>query len=205
MSDQHPSYGHPNYASHWPPAYPSMIPPGFPVNSDYSQISQMPSTNPGQPFDYNLASVNANSRIAGSSGPGNPALFFPPQFPFYNQFDASQYPPPFPPMPFAPAGYHPAQMPTGPPNAALARQDIGGHGSDQPPASAVHPHPNKVVDPIDNHREEGEVSEEADERSLRPMPKDTRQYSDMEEGETISSSARSASSGSRITPNLALI
>jgi hypothetical protein len=197
MSDPPPSYGgHPNYAQQWPPAYPSIIPPNFPVNSDYSHMSQPSATNPAPTFDYNLASVNANSRIAGSSGPGNSA-FIPPQFPFFNHFDASQFPPPFPPMPFPPMGYPP--LPTGSSNVPITYQAMDGRSSNQVSTPAVHP--KDIPTHADNHREEGEVSEESDERSLQPAPKATRQYMDLEEGETMSSSAQSArSSGSRITP-----
>jgi hypothetical protein len=201
MSDQPPPYGgHANYAQHWPPAYPSTIPPNFPVSSDYPQMHQTSSTNPGQPFDINMASVNANSRISGSSGPGNPAPFFPPQFPGYNQFDPLQFPPSFPPMPFAPMGYPPSQMPAGFLNGPLEHQHIGGPGSHQPSTVGVGAHTTSV--PAENHREEGEVSEEVDERSILPTRKAGRQHSDLEEGETISSSTPSASSGSRIAPAL---
>ncbi|KAJ6132271.1 hypothetical protein N7471_007486 [Penicillium samsonianum] len=191
MSDQPPSYGgHPNYAQQWPPAYPSMIPPNFPVSSDYSQIHQPPATNPGPTFDYNMASVNANARIPGSNGPGNSA-FVPPQFPFFNQFDASQFPPPFPPMPFAPLSYPP--MPTGSSNSPMPYQGINGHASHQLSTPAVHL--KDVPVQADNHREEGEVSEESEERSLHlTTRKPTRHYLDLEEGETISSSAQSARS-----------
>ncbi|KAJ5836671.1 hypothetical protein N7447_002697 [Penicillium robsamsonii] len=190
MSDQPPSYGgHPNYAQQWPPAYPSMIPPNFPVSSGYSHMTQPPATNPGSTFDYNMASINANSRIPGSNGPGNPA-FIPPPFPLFNHFDASQFPPPFPPMPFAPMGYPP--MPTRSSNGPVSYQGMDGRGSRQLSTPAV---PSKDVPaPADNHREEGEVSEESDARSLQPARKATRQYLDLEEGETISSSARSARS-----------
>ncbi|KAJ5794926.1 hypothetical protein N7457_001525 [Penicillium paradoxum] len=191
MSDQPPSYGgNPNYAQQWPPAYPSMLPPNFPLNSDYPQMNQSPSTNLGQSFDYNMASVNANARFPGSTGPANPALFFPPQFPFYNQFDASQFPPPFPPMPFAPMSYPPAPIPTGASNSPLAHQNVAAHNSHTQPSPAVHPNNDSVS--TQNHREEGELSEEVNEQSLQSTRKDTRQYSDLEEGETISSSARSA-------------
>ncbi|KAJ5360486.1 hypothetical protein N7517_009677 [Penicillium concentricum] len=190
MSDQPPSYGgHPNYAQQWPPAYSSMIPPNFPVSSDYSHMNQPPATNPGPTFDYNMASVNANSRIPGSNGPGNSA-FVPPPFPFFNHFDASQFPPPFPPMPFPPMGYPP--MPTGSSNAPMSYQGMDGRGSHQLSTPAV---PLKDVPAhADNHREEGEVSEESDERSQQPARKATGQYLDLEEGETMSSSAQSARS-----------
>ncbi|CAG8138528.1 unnamed protein product [Penicillium nalgiovense] len=191
MSDQPPSYGgHPHYAQQWPPAYPSMIPPNFPVSSNYSQMHHPPPTNPGPTFDYNMASVNANSRIPGSTGPGNSA-FIPPQFPFFNHFDASQFPPPLPPMPFAPMGHPP--MPTGSSDPPMPYDGLDGHVSHQRSTPAVH-----LKDPqfqADNHREEGEVSEESDGRSLQPTTrKATRQYLDLEEGETISSSAQSARS-----------
>ncbi|KXG49898.1 uncharacterized protein PGRI_058660 [Penicillium griseofulvum] len=190
MSDPPPSYGgHPNYAQQWPPAYPSMIPPNFPINSDYSRMSQPSATNPGPTFDYNMASVNANSRIAGSSGPGNSA-FIPPQFPFFNHFDTSQFPSPFPPMPFPPIGYPP--LPTGSSNVPITYQAMDGRGSNQLSTPAVHP--NDIPAHADNHREEGEVSEESDERSLQPARKATRQYMDLEEGETMSSSAQSSRS-----------
>ncbi|KAJ5198991.1 hypothetical protein N7472_004195 [Penicillium cf. griseofulvum] len=190
MSDPPPSYGgHPNYAQQWPPAYPSMIPPNFPVNSNYSHMSQPSATNPGSTFDYNMAGVNGNSRIADSSGPGNSA-FIPPQFPFFNHFDASQFPPPFPPMPFAPMGYPP--MPTGSSNAPISYQGMDGRGSNQLSTPAVHP--KDIPAHADNHREEGEVSEESDDRSLQPARQATRQYIDLEEGETMSSSAQSARS-----------
>ncbi|KAJ5470322.1 hypothetical protein N7530_007679 [Penicillium desertorum] len=191
MSDQPPSYGgHPHYAQQWPPAYPSMIPPNFPVSSNYSQMHHPPPTNPGPTFDYNMASVNANSRIPGSNGPGNSA-FLPPQFPFFNHFDASQFPPPLPPMPFAPMSYPP--MPTGSSDPPMPYHGLDGHVSNQRSTPAVHLKDAPVQ--ADNHREEGEVSEESDERSLQPTTrKGTRQYLDLEEGETISSSAQSARS-----------
>ncbi|CAI7603964.1 unnamed protein product [Penicillium glandicola] len=190
MSDQPPSYGgHPNYAQPWPPAYPTMIPPNFPVGPEYSHRSHPPATNPGPTSDYNMASANANSRIPGPSGPGNSA-FVPPQFPFFNHFDISQFPPQFPPMPFAPMGYPP--MPTGSSNAPMSYQGMDGHGSHQVSTPTVHL--KDVPVHADNHREEGEVSEESDERSLPPTRKATRQYLDLEEGETISSSAQSARS-----------
>lgn len=198
MSDQPPSYGgHPNYAQQWPPAYPSMIPPNFPGSSDYSHRHQPLATNPVPTFDYNMAGVNANSRMPGSNGTGNSA-FVPPPFPFFNHFDASQFPPPFPPMPFAPMSYPP--MPTGSSNPAIPYQGLDGHASHQLSTEAVRLKDTPVQ--ADNHREEGEVSEESDEKSLQPTArKSTHQHLDLEEGETISSSARSArSSGSRITP-----
>ncbi|KAJ5958474.1 uncharacterized protein N7479_005624 [Penicillium vulpinum] len=201
MSDQPRSYGgHPKYAQQWPPVYPSMIPPNYPVSLDYSQMNHQPATNPGPTFDYNMASVNANSRIPGSSGPGNSA-FVPPQFPFFNHFDASQFPPPFPPMPFAPMAYPP--MPAGSSNAPIPYQGIDGHGSRQLSTPAVHLE--DVSPHADTHREEGEVSEESDERSLQRTHKASRQDLDLEEGETISSSAQSArSSGSPYNPPLSV-
>ncbi|CAI7677316.1 unnamed protein product [Penicillium discolor] len=164
MSDQPPSYGgHPNYAQQWPPAYPSMIPPNFPVSSDYSQIHQPLPTNPVPTFDYNMAGVNANSRMPGSNGNGNSA-FVPPPFPFFNHFDSSQFPPPFPPMPFAPMSYPP--MPTGSSNPAMPYQGLDGHTSHQLSTEAVRLKDAPVQ--ADNHREEGEVSEESDGKSLQP-------------------------------------
>ncbi|CAI7650288.1 unnamed protein product [Penicillium crustosum] len=164
MSDQPPSYGgHPNYAQQWPPAYPSMIPPNFPGSSDYSHRHQPLATNPVPTFDYNMAGVNANSRMPGSNGTGNSA-FVPPPFPFFNHFDASQFPPPFPPMPFAPMSYPP--MPTGSSNPAIPYQGLDGHASHQLSTEAVRLKDTPVQ--ADNHREEGEVSEESDEKSLQP-------------------------------------
>ncbi|OQD65645.1 hypothetical protein PENPOL_c005G01069 [Penicillium polonicum] len=164
MSDQPPSYGgHPNYAQQWPPAYPSMIPPNFPVSSDYSQMHQPLATNPVPTFDYNMAGVNANSRMPGSNGAGNSA-FVPPQFPFFNHFDASQFPPPFPPMPFPPMTYPP--IPTGSSTPAMPYQGVDGHTSDQLSTEAVRLKDAPVQ--ADNHREEGEVSDESDEKSLQP-------------------------------------
>ncbi|KOS41669.1 hypothetical protein ACN38_g7461 [Penicillium nordicum] len=200
MSDQPSSYsGHPNYAEQWPPAHPSMIPPNFPVSSDYTQIHQPLATNPVPTFDYNMAGVNANSRMLGSNGAGNQA-FVPPQFPFFNHFDASQFPPPFPPMPFPPMTYPP--MPTGSSNPAMPYRGLDGHNSRQLSTEAVCLKDAPVQ--TGNHREEGEVSDESDEKSLQPTTrKSTRQYLDLEEGETISSSARSArSSGSPYNPPL---
>ncbi|KAJ5048397.1 hypothetical protein NUH16_006895 [Penicillium rubens] len=147
-------------------------------------------TNPGPTFDYNMASVNANSRIPGSNGPGNSA-FIPPQFPFFNHFDASQFPPPLPPMPFAPMSYPP--MPTGSSDPPVPYHGLDRHVSNQRSTPAAHLKDTPVQP--DNHREEGEVSEESDERALQPTTrKATRQYLDLEEGETISSSAQSARS-----------
>ncbi|CAI7670646.1 unnamed protein product [Penicillium viridicatum] len=167
MSDQPPSYGgHPNYAQQWPPAYPSMIPPNFPVSSDYSQMHQPLATNPVPTFDYNMAGVNANSRMRGSNGAGNSA-FVPPQFPFFNHFDASQFPPAFPPMPFPPMTYPP--IPTGSSTPAMPYQGLDGHTSHQLSTEAVRLKDAPVQ--ADNHREEGEVSDESDEKSLHPtMP-----------------------------------
>ncbi|KAJ5165209.1 uncharacterized protein N7500_007039 [Penicillium coprophilum] len=201
MSDQPPSHGgHPNYAQQWPPAYPSMIPSNFPITSDYSHTNQPPATNPRSTFDYNMASVNANSRTPGSNGPGNLA-FVPPQFPFFNNFDASQFPPPFPPMPFVPMGYPP--MPTGSSNGPMSYQGMDGRGTHQLSTPAIHL--KDAPAPADNHREEGEVSEESEERSLQQVGKATRQYLDLEEGETMSSSAQSArSSGSPYNPPLSV-
>ncbi|KAJ5146099.1 uncharacterized protein N7515_000663 [Penicillium bovifimosum] len=192
MSDHPPPYGgHANYAQQWPPAYPSMIPPNFPASSEYTQMYQTPSTNLGQPLNYNMASVNANSRISGSSGPSNSAPFFPPQFPGYNEFDPLRFPPQFPAMPFAPMGYPPAPMPAGFLNGAQEHSTVG-----------VGAHTTSV--PAENNREEGEVSEEADEPSILPTRKAGRQHSDLEEGETVSSSAPSASSGSPYNPPLSV-
>ncbi|EKV12973.1 hypothetical protein PDIG_32000 [Penicillium digitatum PHI26] len=191
MSDQPPPYGgHPSYSQQWPPVYPSMIPPNLPLNSDYSQVHQAPAINPGSTFDYNMANVNANARIPSSNGPGNSA-FIPPQFPIFNHFDASQFPPPFPPMPFPPMSYPP--MPAGSSNPPMPYQGIDGHSSHQRSNPGVHL--KDVPFLADNRREEGEVSEESDERSGQPTArKTTRQYLDLEEGETISSSAQSARS-----------
>ncbi|KAF9248169.1 hypothetical protein DTO013E5_5994 [Penicillium roqueforti] len=190
MSEQPPSYGgHSSYAQQWPPAYPSMIPANFP-SSEYPQMHQPTATNHGPTFDYNMASVNANSRVPGSNGAGNLA-FIPPQFPFFNHFDASQFPPHFPPMPFPPMSYPP--MPTGSSHPPMPYHGIDGNVTHQLSTPAVHPKTAQVQP--DNHREEGEVSEGSDERSLHPTTrKATRQYSDLEEGETISSSAQSVRS-----------
>ncbi|KAJ5562697.1 hypothetical protein N7535_002858 [Penicillium sp. DV-2018c] len=203
MSDQPPPYGgHVNYAQQWPPAYPSTIPSNFPVNSEYTQPYPTPFTGFGQPLDHNMASVNANSRISGSSGPSNSAPLFPPQFPGYNQFDPLRFPPPFPQMPFAPVHYPPAPVPAASLNGSMEHLHIGGSGSGQPSTVGVRTHTTSV--PSENHREEGEVSEDRDERSILPTRKAGRQHSDLEEGETISSSAPSASSGSPYNPPLSV-
>lgn len=93
-------------------------------------------------------------------------------------------------------------IPTGSSTPAMPYQGLDGHTSHQLSTEAVRLKDAPVQ--ADNHREEGEVSDESDEKSLHPtMRKSTRQYLDLEEGETISSSAKSArSSGSRITPML---
>ncbi|CAG8899751.1 unnamed protein product [Penicillium egyptiacum] len=94
-------------------------------------------------------------------------------------------------MPFAPMSYPP--MPTGSSDPPMPYHGLDGHVSHQRSTSAVHP--KDVPVDADNHREEGEVSEESDERSLQPTTrKATRQHLDLEEGETISSSAQSARS-----------
>ncbi|KAJ5317506.1 hypothetical protein N7508_002014 [Penicillium antarcticum] len=177
MSDQQPPPygGHPNYAQQWP-TYAPMIPPNAHNRADFGTPSA-PAPNTAPKIDNNMAAFNTNSQLAGPGGTPNQAFFFPPPFPFFNQFDPSQ-PPPFPPMPYPGMGFPPPLLPT---------------GSSNPPAA----HPKQA----DSSREEGEVSEENEEAS-RPSKRHTvRQDSEMEEGEAASSGR---SSGSPYNPPLSM-
>lgn len=195
MSEQPPPSfgGPPHYAQQWPPAYPAMMPPNFAIPQDYSATNSH--QNHSAPFDYNMANVDANSRIPASSEGLNPAAFFPPQFPFFNQFDPSQFPPNFSPMHFAPMGHQPIPMPTASASATPLPQQTPQHSN----PTFVKPTKSKgILIRAPPGREEGEVSEPVHEKPLKASRKPSRQYSDMEEGETMSSSGRSSrSSGSR--------
>ncbi|CAG7919220.1 unnamed protein product [Penicillium olsonii] len=204
MSEQPPtSFGnHPNYTQQWPPAHPAMPPPNFLMPPEFSTINSH--ANPAAPFDYNMASVNANSRIPGPADGLNPAGFFPHQFPFFNQFDPSHFPHNLSPMQFAQMGYPPIPMPTGSSNVPLPHQP-----SSHQPSQATFIKPaksKKITIRAPSSREEGEVSESVDERSLRSKRQPSRRYSDLEEGETMSSSERSSrrSSGSPYNPPLSV-
>lgn len=208
MSDQPPPSfsGHPNYAQQWPPAYSSMLPPNFLMPLEHSSLNPEPPSNHETPLKYNMANVNANSQIPGLGGPANSAAFFPPQFPFFNQFDPSQFPPPFPPMPFAPMDYSQAPPPTGSSNNGFLEQTPFPRQSQQSltPAARLKPRSRAIPIRAERNCKEGEVSEAKDESSVQPTRRTIRQYSDLEEGETVSSSGRSArrSTSSRMNPNL---
>ncbi|CAG8418044.1 unnamed protein product [Penicillium salamii] len=204
MSEQPPTSfgGHPNYTQQWPPAHPAMFPPNFPIPPELSAMN--PQSNHATSFDYNLASMDANSRIPGAGDGLNSAGYFPHQLPFFNPFDPSRFPPNFSPMHFPPMGYPPIPMPTGSSNAPLPQQP-----SSQQTSQATFikpPQAKKITIRAPPSREEGEVSESVDERSLESKRKASRQYSDLEEGETISSSGRSSrrSSGSPYNPPLSV-
>jgi len=107
-------------------------------------------------------------------------------------------------MPFPSTGHPPIPIPTGSSNATFPQQTSFPQHSQQSSTPAVRSKAIPIRAP--SNREEGEVSEAADEKSLQPTRRATRQYSDLEEGETVSSSGRSSrrSSGSRIIPLLPL-
>ncbi|CAI7658384.1 unnamed protein product [Penicillium bialowiezense] len=202
MSEQPPPSfgGPPHYAQQWPPVYPAMMPPTFAIPQDFSATNSH--QNHSAPFDYNMANVDANSRIPASSDGLNPAAFFPPQFPFFNQFDPSQFPPNFSPMHFAPMGHQPIPMPTASASATPLPQQTPQHSN----PTFVKPTKSKgILIRAPPSREEGEVSEPVHEKPLKASRKPSRQYSDMEEGETMSSSGRSSrSSGSPYNPPLSV-
>lgn len=190
--------GHPNYAQQWPPAYPAMFPPNFPVPQEFTAGNAQ--TNRDAPFDYNMASLDANSRMPAQGDGVNPAALFPPQFPFFNQFDPSHFPPTFPPMPLPPMGYPSVPAPTG--SSSLPSAPQPPLRQRQPTSFPEDLSSKAISSGKGDNREEGEAREPGKEKSIQPSHKSPRQYSDLEEGETVSSSDSSSrrSSGSRMYP-----
>lgn len=181
-----------NSAYQWPAQYSSMLPPSFPNPQDYPAINAQMNNN--APFDYNLASVDANSRIPGPSHGSSAATFFPTSFPpFFNPFDASQFPDPLAAMHLAPTGCSPGGMPAVSSNAPPPQQQPWQPGSGK----------SKEVALRKKHNGEGyEPRNHVDPKPEHSSDNATRHHSDLEEGETVSSDGRSSrrSSGSRMIP-----
>ncbi|KAJ5191287.1 uncharacterized protein N7498_010272 [Penicillium cinerascens] len=203
MSNQPPAAfnGHPDYAAQWRPSFPSIIPPTYPPNPEYTLVAQPPSSHPGQNSDYNMAALNGNSQIPGAGAPG---FFFPPHLPFMGQFDPAQGPP-FHPMPIPSFGYAP--MPFAPPGSSDPAPSLfNAHGTDrgQPPGSGFQAQ--GTSNAADSNREEGEVSEGGRSFGTKKHAKTAKRaclnsasvtrYSDLEEGETVSTRSRSSSRSS---------
>lgn len=175
-----------NSAYQWPGQHSSMLPPSFPNPLDYSAINAQMNNN--APFDYNLASVDANSRIPGPSLDPSAATFFPTSFPpLFNPFDASQFPSPLT-----------AGMPAVSSNAPPPQQQPWQPGSGKS---------KEVASRKKHNRERYEPSGYVDPKPTYLSGNATRQHSDLEEGETVSSDGRSSrrSSGSRMIPTLCCI
>ncbi|KAJ5134183.1 hypothetical protein N7526_005548 [Penicillium atrosanguineum] len=203
MSNQPPPAfgGHPNYAAQWPPTFPSLIPPSYPPTSEYASAAQPSPANPGQSYDFNITALNGNSQLPGPP----PGFFFPPHFPLMGQFDPSQLPPSaFPPMPMPNFGYPP--MPFAPPgssNHAPGSFNELTNGLAQ--TSVSRPQARQASNTADSNREEGEVSEGGRSFRTKKLSETVKQaglnvpasrYSDLEEGETVSSGSRSSSRSS---------
>lgn len=212
MSNQPPSAfgGHPNYASQWPPSFPSLIPPSYPPNSEYAPASQPSPANPGQNYDFHVTPFNGNSQLPGPP----PGFFFPPHFPLMGQFDPTQLPPnAFPPVPMSNFAYPPMSFtPQGSSNHAPGSFNELGNGLAQ--GSESRPQVRQASNTGDSNREEGEVSEggrsfrnkkhsKAVKQAVLNVP--ASQYSDFEEGETVSTRSRSCSrSSSPYNPPLSI-
>ena len=203
MSKQPPPTfgGHPNYASQWPPTFPSLIPPSYPPNSEYASAALPSPANPGQNYDFNVTPLNGNSQLPGPP----PGFFFPPHFPLMGQFDPTQLPPnAFPPIPMSNFGYPPM---------SFAPQDSSSHapgsinelGNGLAQSSGSRPQVRQASNTGDSNREEGEVSEggrsfrtkkhsKAVKRAGLNLP--ASRCSDFEEGETVSTRSRSCSRSS---------
>ncbi|KAJ5735586.1 uncharacterized protein N7483_000711 [Penicillium malachiteum] len=191
MSNQPPPPygGHPNYAQQWPPLYPMGIPPPFLPNAEYAGAGQTASPNLTQNLDPNMASFYANSQL--SVAP--------------NQFNVSQLQAPtFAPIPGQSTGYPPMPGPLGsfiPPPVSAESYGVNANESVKPQESTS----NATLG--NNNREEGEVSEDESEPPV-PSRKTTkafnasklgqrsRQHSELEEGETMSSGSPSSSRSS---------
>ncbi|KAJ5723858.1 hypothetical protein N7488_001893 [Penicillium malachiteum] len=204
MSNQPPPPygGHPNYAQQWPPSYPMGIPPPFLPNSEYSGAGQTAPPNPTQNLDPNLASFYANSQLSVAPNQVHPGFFFPPQLPYANQFNLPQLQAPtFAPIPGQ--GYPP--MP-GPPGSFISPPVPTGSYGVNTTESVKLQQPTGGAALGDHSREEGEVSD--DENEPAPSQKTmkaskasklgqrSRQHSELEEGETMSSGSPSSSRSS---------
>ena len=203
MSNQPPPAfnGHPDYAAQWPPSFPSMIPPTYPPNTEYTSVAQPPPSHPGQNYDYNMATFNGNSQTPGAGAPG---FFFPPHLPFMGQFDPAQGPP-FHPVPIPSFGYPP--MPFAPPGSSdPAPGPFNAHGTDRGQPSGSRFQGRGISNAADSNREEGEVSEGGRSFGTKKHAKTAKRaclssasaarYSDLEEGETVSTRSRSSSRSS---------
>lgn len=205
MSSQPP----PNLAEQWPPPYPTMIPPNYAPNSEYSSTALSLPANHRQSFDFNTAGFNAESHLPGSSGPG---LFLPHHFPFMDQFDASQIPPPpFPPIPMP--SFRFSQMPPPPGSSNPPQAPSNAYGSDPSQRTATRPPTRGTSNLTDANHEEGEVSEGGRSLGSKNDRTDAKQavsrrasaprHSGLEEGETESTRSRSSSgSSSRMNTSL---
>jgi len=179
-----------------------MIPPTYPGNPEYASTSQPRPANHEPNYDYNLAAVNGNSQISSTAVPG---FFFPPQFPFMGQFDPAQGPP-FPPMPMPPFGYPP--MPFASLGSDPGPVPVTAHGGGRGQPSESRLQARGTSNSADSNREEGEVSEGGRSFGTKEHGKTVKRaagsgasaarYSDLEEGETLSS--RSDSSGRSSSP-----
>ncbi|KAJ5775658.1 uncharacterized protein N7511_000669 [Penicillium nucicola] len=199
MSDQQPPPygGFSNYAQQWP-AYAPMIPPNAHIRAEIGTPSGL-AANTTPNYENNMAAFNANAQLAGPGGSPNPALFYPPPFPFFNQFDPSQLPP-FPPMPYPAMGFPPPLLPTGSSNPPSAHPSMYPPGLQRPPTPTSKG--NHVLEQADSSMEEGEVSEENGETPLIPSKNHAvRLDSELEDGEAASSRR---SSGSPYNPPLSV-
>jgi len=207
MSNQPPPAfgGHPNYSQQWPPPYPSMMPPDFHTNPEYLAGSQIPPFNPNLPFDPNMAAFYANAQLTGPASHAHP--YFPPPLPFMHPFDPSQIPPqPFPPVPMPPLDYTSRQAPAGSSNSKPLSAKVPAANENQRSQPELRPQSKTRAGLIDRNREEGEISDEENERS-RPKKnakasnsnrwkRQPSHHSEMEEGETMSSRSRTSSRSS---------
>ncbi|KAJ5672546.1 hypothetical protein N7507_001673 [Penicillium longicatenatum] len=166
MSNQPPPAfgGHPNY-SQWPPPYPSMMPPDFQTNPEYLAAGhQMPPFNPHVPFDPNMAAFYANAQLTGPATHAHP--YFPPPLPFVAPFDPSQIPPqPFTSMQMPPLDYTSMQAPAGSSIPKPVSGNVLAANGNQRPQPESQQQPKTVAGLIDHNREEGEISDEENERS----------------------------------------
>ncbi|KAJ5709151.1 hypothetical protein N7493_010485 [Penicillium malachiteum] len=207
MSNQPPPPygGQPNYAQQWPPSHPMGIPPPFLSNPEYSGSGQTAPPNPTQNLDPNLASFYANSQLPVAPNQVHPGFFFPPQLPYANQFNLSQLQvPTFAPIPGQSIGYPP--MP-GPPGSFIPPPvPAGSYGANA--NESVKPQQTTGGATLGDHsREEGEVSDDENEppslsqkttkaSKASKLGQRSRQHSELEEGETMSSRSQSSSRSS---------
>ncbi|KAJ6107831.1 hypothetical protein N7523_009154 [Penicillium sp. IBT 18751x] len=203
MSNQPPPAfgGHPNYASQWPPSFPSFIPPTYPPSSGYATAAQPTPANPVQNYDPNAPPFNGNSQLPGPP----PGFFIHPHFPLMSQFEQTQVPSTaFPSIPMSNFGYPMMPFtPQGSSNHAPGSFNDLGNGLAQ--RSESQSHPRQASNTGDSNREEGEVSEGGRSFRTKKNPKAGKRAglnlpasrnSDLEEGETVSTRTRSCSRSS---------